>query len=170
VHLTAVHGQLKSLVNLGHNTNVTIVETENPDIVKRSNLDISFQTHIRAVIRNYGQSLMNDWVNIMKNIPLTSIPKNLKDDHSNVTNGYSFATDPANSLIMKDLTGLFKHHNSFPVEPDSKMLPEFFRQVHQFTLRLSILMHMSVGIPPRATETCSILISNSALLGIFTCG
>jgi hypothetical protein len=171
-HVTVIHGQLKSLSNLAPNSNITIVETDDPDIVKISNLDVSFQNHICQTIQLYAESVKNDWQGLMKNIPLVSIPKIIKDDLTNNTNGYSFAFDPANSDIMLDLRRKLEQHNGFKLPPSTDVIETFKSHVKNFTLKLSILIHLTVGIPPRATETCSILAFNCPLLGkhiLLTC-
>lgn len=100
-NLTAVHGQLKSVTNLAKNTSVTIVQTSNADVVKISNLDISFTKQIRGVIIDFTQNVLNQWMGIMKTVLIVPIPDILRDDLTNINNGYSFATDSNNSEMMR---------------------------------------------------------------------
>lgn len=164
-HVTAVHGQLKSLVNLSNNTNVSIVETDNQDVVKISNMDISFEHDVRFIIKAHAQTVLNQWVAIMKNIQIVAIPKVVRDDLTNVRNGYSFLSDPANSTLVGSLMQKIENHSAFTTTPLPNMVQSFLKDVEDFTENLIILVHMTTGIPPRATETTSILMYNNPLLG-----
>jgi len=164
-HVTTVHGQLKTIVNLSNNTNVTIVETDNPDVVKIANIDIDFNTHVRLIIMAHTQNVLNHWMGIMKNIQIVPIPHVIKDELANIRNGYSFLTDPTNASLVESLRLKIENHSAFSTTPPAELVDCFLKEVQDFTEKLLILVHLTTGIPPRATETTSILMYNNPLLG-----